>query len=93
MPQSYRSHRIFGEGYEDLTEVPEVPGIVALPYRNHRSSERVQNIMYLYPRCCGHGRTGLPEVPGTGLNVVQELPKVPGTGMNALQNLQRFSVR
>ena len=85
--------RSSGYGYGCLTELPEVPGIVAQAYRTHRSSKRVQNVLYPYLGYCGHGRTELPEVPGTGRYECRtELPGVPGTGtgMNALQNLQKF---
>ena len=51
---SCRTHRSSGYGYERLTELPEIPGIVA------RRTE------------------------GT---------EVPGTGMNVLQNLHKFQVR
>ena len=36
--QSYRSHRSSELGYEDLTELTEVPGTVRKCYRTHRSS-------------------------------------------------------
>ena len=76
-----------------LTEVTEVPGNgmgilenlqkfrvgVRKCYRTHRSSGQVQELLYPYPRYLWHGRT--------------ELPKVPGTGMNVVQNLQKFRVR
>ena len=58
-----------------LTELPEFPGIVAQAYRTRRSSERVQNMMYPYSGYCCRGRTELPEVPGTGMNVVQNFQK------------------
>ena len=35
---AYRTHRSSGYGYENLTELPEVPGIVAWAYRTCRSS-------------------------------------------------------
>ena len=52
-------------------------------YRTHRSSgccgTSVQNsqfragikMLYPYPGYCGHGRTEITEVPGTGMNVLQ----------------------
>ena len=46
-----------------------------LYHRTHRSSERVQSTLYPYPGYCGHGRTEVPEVPGTGMNVVQNFQK------------------
>ena len=77
--ESYRTSRSFGYGYESVTELPEVPGIVARAYRSHRSSGRVQNVMYPYPGYCGTGLT--------------ELTEIPGTGMKDLQNFQKFRVR
>ena len=50
-----RNEHRFGYGYESLSELPEVPGIVARAYRNYRSS--------------GYGyecSTELTIVPGTG---------------------------
>ena len=53
--------------------------------------------MYPYPGCCGTGLAELTEVPGTGMNVLQnfqnfrvlwhgrtELPEVPGRYKNAV---------
>ena len=48
-------------------------------------------MLYPYRGYCGHGRTELPEVPGTGMNVVRNLRKFR-TGMNVLQNLQKLFV-
>ena len=44
-------------------------------YRTHRSSGRVQKMLYPYPGYCGTGRTELTEVPGTGMNVIQNSQK------------------
>ena len=57
-------------------------------YRTHRSSgycgtgvQNLQNVwagirmLYPYPAYLWHGRTELTEVPGTGMNVVQNLQK------------------
>ena len=84
---SYGTSRSFGYGYGSVTGLPEVPGVVAQAYRTHRSSGRVQNMLYPYPVYCGTGLTGLTEVPGTGMKVLQnfrilwrgrtELPEVP----------------
>ena len=38
---AYRAHRSSGYGYESLTELPEVPGIVARAYRTYRSFGQV----------------------------------------------------
>ena len=87
----YRTSRSFGYGYGSVTELSEVPGIVAQAYRTHGSSGRVQNMLYPYPGYCGTGLTELTEVPGTCMKVLQnfqkfrvlcrgrtELPEVPG---------------
>ena len=89
--ESYRTSRSFGYGYESVTELPAVAGIVARAYRTHRSSGRVRKVLYPYPGYCATGFTELPEVPGTGMNVLRnqhkfgygydsitELPEVPG---------------
>ena len=94
---SYRTSRSFGYGYGSVTEVPEVPGIVAQAYRTHRSSGRVQNMMYPYPGYCGAGLTELTEVQCTGMKVLQnfqnfrvlwhgrtKLPEVPGRYKHAV---------
>ena len=73
--ESYRTSRSFGYGYGSVTKLTEVPGIVARAYRTYRSSGRVQKVLYLYPGYCGTGRTELTEVPGTGMNVVQNSQK------------------
>ena len=65
--RSYRTFRSSGYGYGSRTELSEVPGIVARAYGTHKSSERVQTMLYPYPGYCGHGRTERAEVPGVGL--------------------------
>ena len=64
----------FGYGYGSVTELAEVPGIVARSYRTHRNSGRAKKMLYPYPRYCGTGRAELTEVPGTGMKV----PEFPG---------------
>ena len=32
-------------GYESVTELPDIPGIVARAYRTHRSSGRVEKVL------------------------------------------------
>ena len=62
--ESCRTSRSFGYGYGCVTELTEVPGIVARAYRTHRSS--------------GYGcecATELTEVPGTGMKVLQNFQK------------------
>ena len=68
---SYKTSRGFGYGYESVTELPELPGLVAWACRTHRSSGRVQKVLYPYPGYCGTGCTELTEVPGAGMNVLQ----------------------
>ena len=70
-----QTHRSSRYGYESLTELTEVPGIVARAYRTHNKFRAGINTLYPYPGYCGHGRTELTEVPGTGMNVVQNLQK------------------
>ena len=77
--ESYRTSRSFGYGYGSVTELTEVPGIAARAYRTQRSCGRVQKMLYPYPGYSGTGRT--------------ELTELPGTGMNVLQNSQKFRVR
>ena len=89
--ESYRTSRSFGYGYESVTELPEVPSIVARAYRTHRSSGRVRKVLYPYPGYCGTGCTELTEVPDTGINVYVT-NRSSGTGMKVLQNFQKFRV-
>ena len=69
--KSYRTSKSFGYGYESVTELPEVPGIVAQTYITPRSSGRVRKVLNPYPGYCGTGCIELTEVPGTGMNVLQ----------------------
>ena len=55
--ESYRTSRSFGYWYENVTEPPEVPGIVARAYRTHGSTGRVRKALYPYPGYCGTGCT------------------------------------
>ena len=100
--ESYRTSRSFGHGYGSVTEPTEVPGIVGRAYITYRSSGRVQKVC-TRTRVLWHGRTSLAEVPGTGMNVIQNFQKFRirvrksyrtsrssrycGTGV---QNLQKF---
>ena len=94
---SYRTYRSSGYGYGSYTELTEAPGrytnVVPVP---------VPASGYFYkgipvPRVLCHGRTELTEVPGTGMNVVQnsqkfgygygnltELTEVPGRYTNVV---------
>ena len=105
--ESDRTSRTFRHGYESATELPKVPGIVARACIAHRSSGRIQKVLYPYPGYCGTGCTELTDVPGTGINVLQnqqkfgygyesltELPEVPGIVARAHRTYrQKFRVR
>ena len=52
---SCRTSRSFGDGYGSVTELPEVPGILAQAYITHRSSGRAQYMLHPYPGYCGTG--------------------------------------
>ena len=66
--------------YGSVTELTEVPGIVARAYRTHiryKNDIPVPRVFvalaYRTSRSSGHGyecHTELPEVPGTGMNVL-----------------------
>ena len=76
---SYRTHRSSGYGYESLTELelPEVPGIImARAYRTSRKVPGRHKNAAPVPRVLWHGRADLTEVPGTGMNVVQNSQKL-----------------
>ena len=85
--ESYRTYRSFGCG--SVTELTEVPGIVARAYRTHRSSGRVQKTMYPYPGL-SHGAYRANRSSGYGYECPTELTEVPGTGMKVLQNFQKY---
>ena len=77
----------------DVTELTEVPGIVARACRTHRSSRQVQKCFSRTPGICGTGgSTVLREVTGTGMNVVQNLQKFRVRGTNVVENLQKSFV-
>ena len=87
----YRTSRSSGYGYGSLTELPEVPGmwhgraeLTELPsgYKNDVPLPRV-----LLPRAYRTSRSF-----GYGYECRTELPEVPGTGINVLQNIQKFFV-
>ena len=63
--ESYRTSRSFGYGYESVTELPEVPGIVAREYRTYSSSSG-------YGYECPTELTAV--VPGTGNTRVNAHP-------------------
>ena len=88
--ESYRPSRSFGYGYESVTELPEVPGIVERAYITHRSTGRVQ-------RCC----TRTPGIVARGVENSQSsgygyesyrINKSSGTGMKVMQKFHKFRV-
>ena len=86
-----QSSRSSGCWYGSFTELPEVPGIVARAFRTHRSSERYKKAV---PRTPSTVATGVQNSrsSGYGHECRTELPEVPGTGMNVLHNLQKLFV-
>ena len=73
---SYRTSRRFRHGYRSDSEVTEAPGMGVQNSPKFRAGTKM---LYPYPGYCVAGRTEPTEVPGTGMNVVQ--------------NLQEFRVR
>ena len=87
---SYRTHRSSGYRHESLTELPEVPGTGMKDLQNFHNfrvycGTGVQNFLkfragikmpYPYSGSLWHRRTELPEVPGTGISVLQKLQKL-----------------
>ena len=74
--ESYSPSKSFEYGCESVTELPEVPGIVARAYTTHRISGGIQNLLYPYPGYCGTGCTELTGVPGTGMNILYRTKEV-----------------
>ena len=71
---SYRTHRSSGYGYESLTELPAVAGIVHGRTELTEVPGRYKNAVPVL-RVLWNGRTDLTKLPGTGLNVVQNSQK------------------
>ena len=86
---SNRTHGSSGDEYESLRELPGVPGtgMKVLQYfqnfrvlwhtgvQNFQKFRAGVNMLYLYPGSLWHRRIELPEVPGTGMSVLQNLQK------------------
>ena len=53
--ESYRTDRSSGYGYGSVTELTEVPGIVAQAYITHRNAGYGIERLYPYPGYCGIG--------------------------------------
>ena len=93
--ESYRTSRTFGYGYESVTELPEVPGIVTRGVQTSQKFRVRVCMSYRTNRSSGSGMkvlTELQEVPGIVARANRTY-RVPGTGMNVLQNLQKFRLR
>ena len=74
--------------YGSVTELTEVPGIVARAHRSHiryKNDTPVTRVLVALAH-----RTSRSS--GYGYECRAELPEVPGTGMNVLQNSQKFFV-
>ena len=74
--------------YGSVTELTEVPGIVARVYRTHI---RHKNDIPV-PRVFVALAYRTSRSSGYGCERHTELPEVPGTGINVLQNSQKFFV-
>ena len=72
----YRTSRSFRYGYESVTELPEVPGIVALACRTHRRA----------------GAKGAVPIPRVLWHGVYRTHRSSGTGTKVLQNLQKSGI-
>ena len=89
--ESYRTTRSFGYGHGFVTELTEVPGVVARAYRTYRSSGQVQ-------KCCTRtsgilARSHRSYIScGYGYEFRTELTEVLCTGMDVVQNSQKFRV-
>ena len=90
--ESCRTPRSFGYGDGGVAEFPEVLGIAARAYKTHRSSGRGQNVMYPCPGYCGAWSSEHIENSGYGYECPTGLTEVPGTGMKVLQKFQEFRV-
>ena len=67
--------QIFRVRYGSVAELTEVPGVVPRAYRTH--------IRY---------KNDIP-VPRVFVALAYGTPEVPGTGMNVIQNFQKFRIR
>ena len=72
--------------YGSVTELTKVPGIVARAYITHKCHKN--GIPVPRVRVALAYRTSRSS--GYGCECHTELPEVPGTGMNVLQNSQKF---
>ena len=90
--EAYRTSRSFGYGYRSVTDVTEVPGIVERAYKTQKFRAGTKHAVHV-PRVLLH-RSNRTHINSEYLyESLTELPEVPGTGTNVLQNLQKFRVR
>ena len=87
-----QTSRSFGHGYGSVTELTEVPGIVARAYRTRRSSGRVRKMLVPVPRVLWHGAYRTHRSSGYGYECPTELTEFLGAGMKVLQNFQKLRV-
>ena len=87
----YRTYRSFGYGYESVAELTGVPGIVARASELTEVPGRYKNVVPV-PRVLVARAYRAYRSSGYGYECRTELTEVPGTGMNVLQNLQKFVV-
>ena len=78
--------RKFRVRYARVAELTEVPGAVARGYRTHTSY--INDIPV--PRVFMALAYRFPRGSGYGYDCPTELPEIPSTGMNVLQNLHMF---
>ena len=83
------THRSSGYGYENLTELTQVPGIVARAYITLRSSGRAKDAVPV-PRVFWHGAYRNHRSSGYGYESLTELPELPGIVGTDVQNLQKL---
>ena len=104
--QSYKASRNFKYGYKCVTELPEVPDIVARAYTSHRIAERVKKNDLSVTRVLWHGVYIIHRSTRYGYECPAELAEVRvrvwkpyrtsrssgycGTGV---QTLRKFQVR
>ena len=74
--------------YGSVAELTEVPGIVARAYRTYKSYKKEIPV----PRVFVSLAYRTSRNSRYGYDCRAELLEVPGTGMNVLQNLQKFFV-
>ena len=82
---------VSGTGVEVLTELTEVPGIVAQGVQNAQKFRAGIKHAAPVPRVLWHESYRTSRISGYGHESLEELPEVPGTGMKVLTELPEFS--